>query len=321
MIRDYDMLDMCTENFYNEIMEQDELELDLLTEEVFRLGDIDYDFDNYNEDDPNELHKLELAIANTLQNRFGWKVENFGYEVDLSEDRPSVFVHDIEWYGDDNVDESLQESKKLNEDEEDDGFADEEARMRAEFEAKLSQARDEWMKQKEIEKKKKELRDRVANLSDDDWTFDKLVEVLVPDSGMAETKAGELLRAMNDLADSYDYFFTGNGLQDYEADAAAYILDTLDYEDDADSEELKGLFVDISEEFDGEDDSNFDKKYQEFVERAKVVLVNVIKSHPEWLEEEIKKGFNSEDGAIYMADNGFVYLGYEDNADFGGISG
>ena len=160
--------------------------------------------------------------------------------------------------------------------------------------------------------KRKEKSDKEAKLAElkkklgSDYDFDKLFDALVPDTGVANTIAGELVRALNrvDFRDFNDgeIFYEGDGL-DSAGSSMAFVADFFsdrfnDSEDtDTAAEDIYNEIINMAE------DKLTDSAYRTQLYDLEKQVVNWIKNHEELLVEP-----NTEDslrkfkGEEYWAD-------------------
>lgn len=182
--------------------------------------------------------------------------------------------------------ENKKKESKLTEAPDDLGFETDdeiEAKERAEFERRLAQrkADRDSAKQKELDRQEqerkdkeakeqakergKELYDKFKNLK----SYDDVFELLVPDSGKADTVAGELWRAISRLEYRFfndgDKFYEGYG-RETAGSSAVYLIDEFD-----------DLFSDDLIDMVGVDDND----YERYIEHLKEVAFNFLESNPD----------------------------------------
>jgi len=221
------------------------------------------------------------------------------------------------------LNDSLNEDKEtLTEAPDDDGIMSddeldaEEERERADFEARMKARRDKVAQQraerdakiaKENELKAKA--DEIVKTIGDDWSFEHLFDVLVPDSGKCDTLAGEILRAVNKI--EYRWFNDGDRwFEDYgieTAGPAAKFLMNVEIDDETPF--WDAVLISAENNYDG----NY---YDRWVEDMKKFAVDTIKANPTLLAKETSDMLDIDyrDVERWLDDEGLVPT-YETDAD------
>ena len=142
------------------------------------------------------------------------------------------------------------------------------AQQRADRDAKLA-------KEQELKAKADEI---VAQIGDD-WSFDKLFDLLVPESGKCDTLAGEIIRAINKI----DYRWYNDGdrfFEDYGIETCGQpALFLANVEIDAETPFYDSIIMAGENNYDG----NY---YDRWVEDMKKFAVDTIKANPNLLATE-----------------------------------
>lgn len=165
---------------------------------------------------------------------------------------------------------------------------------RDEFEARLKARRDKVAQQRADRDAKiakdnelKAKADELAKAIGDDWSFEHLFDVLVPQSGKCDSLAGELIRAANRL--EYRWFNDGDRFnEDYGIETCgqpAYFLAMFEDDDD-------NPFWDVI--LDVDKDNNDDDAYDSFIENIKNKVVDYIKEHKELLAKETEDMYDTD---------------------------
>ena len=194
-------------------------------------------------------------------------------------------------FGMDKWDWKNREIESLNEADDDimsdDDLDAEEQRERDEMEARFKARRDKVAQQRadrdaKIARKNefKAKADELVKAIGDDWSFEHVFDVLVPESGKADTVAGELVRAVNKL--EYRWFNDGDRwFEDYGIySCGSPALFLMNFED-AENEDIATPFWDIvrGSAEDNADDSDYDA----FLNALKEKVIDLINQYPEYI--------------------------------------
>ena len=207
-----------------------------------------------------------------------------------------LVINDIENYRPNYSTFKLVEEESLTEAEEDELSDDELDALDAEEEKAFKQkqadrrARVAGKRKEKSEKEAKiaELKSKLGN----DYDFDKLFDVLVPDTGSADTVAGEVIRALNkvDFRDFNDgeVFYEGDGLDSAGASmafVAEFFLDKFNDSDDTDTvaEDIYNEIINMAE------DQLTDSAYRTQLYDLEKQVVSWIKAHEDILVEPNEK--------------------------------
>ena len=243
------------------------------------IDKIEADVNTY--DDAKEFIKTKLLKEDTIKQNGKWVNKGkegthgtFKTKKQADKQRAAMFTN------------GFKESK-LNEAPDDLGFETDdeiEAKERAEFERRLAQrkADRDSAKQKELdrqeqERKDKEAKELAAKKGEELYnkfktlkSYDDVFELLVPDSGKADTVAGELWRAIARLEYRFfndgDKFYEGYG-RETAGSSAVYLM-----------KEFDDLFYDYLVDMVGAGDSD----YERCIEQMKDEAFNYLKSSPEF---------------------------------------
>ena len=204
--------------------------------------------------------------------------------------------------------------ENLNEADDDDIMSDDdldaaEQRERDEMEARFKARRDKVAKdradrdariarQNELKAQAEVKAKEIGN----DWSFDHLFDVLVPDSGKCDTLAGELIRAVNKI----DYRWYNDGdrfFEDYGIETCgqpAYFLMNFEIDDES---PLWDFIMGCAE------DSKDDNDYSAFIDELKDKVCDIINTHQELLATETNDMYDiAEKGEIesFFDEHGMV---------------
>ena len=187
--------------------------------------------------------------------------------------------------GDYKVDETLTEAPDDDGIMSDDELDAQDEQERAEFEARLKARRDKVAQQRadrdakakrdaELKTKAEEKLKEIG----DDWSFEHVFDVLVPDSGKCDTLAGEIIRAINKI--EYRWFNDGDRFnEDYGIETCgqpALFLAKIEVDDDA---PFWDLIIDVDKN--GDDDN-----YERMIDNLKIKAIGFLKAHKELLALE-----------------------------------
>ena len=191
----------------------------------------------------------------------------------------------------DNLNNQLKESKLTEAPDDDDIMTDDELdaqdqKERDEFEARLKARRDAVAQQRaERDAKiahnnelKAKAQEKIKAIGDD-WSFENLFEKLVPQSGHADTLAGELVRAANKI----DYVWWNDGgrfFEDYGIETCgqpAYFLAMFEHEDE---NPFWDMFIVCGE------DNKDDNEYDDWLKHLTEAVSDYINTHQELLGME-----------------------------------
>lgn len=143
-----------------------------------------------------------------------------------------------------------------------------------------------------LERKRKENAEKYAAVLDaakkSDDPLETLFDELVPESGMADTVAGEIVRALMRIlyrdSNDGDKFYEGYGLETA-GPSAAYLMSVDELEDI----DVYGDLTDIAETaMKYEPEYDFDDEYTEALEKITKKITDYILTHPELLSEPNK---------------------------------
>lgn len=191
----------------------------------------------------------------------------------------------------------------------DDELDAEEQRERDELEARFKARRDKVAQQRADrdikvarENELKAKADEIIAQIGDDWSFDHLFDLLVPQSGKCETLAGEIIRAANKIDYRWfndgDRFFEGYGIET--CGQPAYFLMNIELNDET---PLWNFLIDCAEN----DTDNED--YDAFLDELKNKVISLIKDNPSLLAMETKDMYDSisyRDVEDFFEDNNMV---------------
>lgn len=207
-----------------------------------------------------------------------------------------LVIRDIEDYQKDYSTFKLIENESLTEAEEDELSDDELDALDAEEEKAFKQKQAD--RRARVAGKRKEKSDKESKLAEikkelgSDYDFDKLFDTLVPDSGVADTIAGEVIRALNrvDYRDFNDgeVFFEGDGLETCGpsmAFVAEFFIDKFNDSEDTDTaaQTIYDKIIDIAES------QLTDSEYTSAISELEKQVVAWIKEHEDILVEPNKE--------------------------------
>jgi len=164
------------------------------------------------------------------------------------------------------------------------------AQQRADRDAKLA-------KEQELKAKADEI---VAQIGDD-WSFDKLFDLLVPESGKCDSLAGEIIRAVNKL----DYRWYNDGdrfFEDYGIETCgqpAFFLANFEHNDETPLWDVIMLCAEYNKDND---------EYDEWINKLKDIVCDYINVHPELLsmETEDMNDVNMNDVEAWLDENNLM---------------
>lgn len=201
----------------------------------------------------------------------------------------------------DNLNNQLKESK-LTETPDDDIMSDDELDAaekaeRDEMEARFKARRDKVAQDRADRDAKvtrnnelKAKAETLVNEIGDDWSFENLFDVLVPNSGKCDTLAGELVRAANKL--EYRWYNDGDRFNEEDGietcGPAAYFLAMFENGDD---EPFWNIIDDV-------DRNGINEEYNRFIETIKDAVINYIKGHNELLAMETKDMLDTKEDVV-----------------------
>lgn len=266
------------------------------------------DLSTYYMDDYDSGVELDDWINAYLKDEFG--KEPYSYECDIDEDdySSSADLSNIVW-------EKPKTEEKLTEAPDDDGILSdddldaEEQKERDEMEARFKARRDKVAQQRterdakiarqnELKAKAEEKLKEINN----DWQFEHLFDVLVPDNGKCDTLAGEIIRAINKI--EYRWFNDGDRFnEDYGIETCgqpAYFLADYIYEPDDEAP-----FRDILLNVDTDDD---DEEYEKMIEELKAKASEFLKAHTDVLATETSDMYdvNRRDVENWLEDENLI---------------
>ena len=189
----------------------------------------------------------------------------------------------------------------------DDELDAQDEKERAEFEARLKARRDKVAQQR-ADRDAKVTRDAELKAQaeeklkeiNDDWSFEHIFDVLVPNSGKCDTLAGEIIRAINRI--EYRWFNDGDRFnEDYGIESCgqpALFLANIEVDD---GEPFWDLIIDVDK--DGDDD-----EYERMIENLKDKAIELLKTHNELLATETTDMYDVKERDVerFLDDNDLI---------------
>jgi len=262
-----------------------------------------------------------VVILSRINRYFPWSIYVRGNRDKTLEDNvPSDNLKDIQNYIlsvintiDKNVDMNDEKEETLTEAPDDDGImSDDELdaqdeKERADFEARLKARRDKVAQQR-ADRDAKVARDAQLKAQaeeklkeiNNDWSFEHVFDVLVPNSGKCDTLAGEIIRAINKL--EYRWFNDGDRFnEDYGIETCgqpALFLANIEVDD---GEPFWDLIIDVDKN--GDDD-----EYERMIDNLKAKAIELLKAHNELLALETTDMYDIKmrDVEEFLDDNDLV---------------